>query len=565
MRLFQRFFLSFMICFFLLINAKAQDIEAISKGDILSANGGISFTQTAYHSNRLLPSRKPYSYLLTGNVNLKILGFIDAPFTFLYSNLGNQYTQPTFNQTSLHPKYKWVQLHLGTVSGSWSPYTLNGHVMSGGIAELTPGKWNISALYGRFVKATQPSGMIENSTAKTAYQRNGMGMKLGYNSNNKNISANLFYAKDQISSILPDSFFTPSPMENLSGSLQSSFPLLKKLQLKGDLGMSLLNQDLRVNGTGLRLSHAAAALYNAYKLQADWAVKKSTLTMGWERIDPNYRTLGAYYFNNNLENITIGAQGQLFKGALRLQGSLGKQKDNLDGKSLANMKRTVGNGSAILQLSKKATANLSYSNFLSFTNLRSFNDIQNNNHPYARWDTLNFRQISQNFTTGFVSQIFSDSVKNRTLMLNATAQTAVDRSNGEIKNGSLFVNGVVSFATQWKKSKSHWVAAAMVSRSAIGSFESWAIAPSIAWGLGLFRSQIKWMQSLSYTMSLSEQIPAVFNLRSQVGGDLGGIHHLHLSVIWLQRSSTAKSTALKENTIQLTYSVNTTFFDTKKR
>jgi hypothetical protein len=53
----------------------------------------------AYSGNRFVASRNPYPYMLQGNVNLNILGFIDAPFTFLYSNLDNKYTQPTINQS----------------------------------------------------------------------------------------------------------------------------------------------------------------------------------------------------------------------------------------------------------------------------------------------------------------------------------------------------------------------------------------------------------------------------------------------------------------------------------
>ena len=167
------FFLSFF-----LHRAFAQDVDAIMHGDILAASGGISFQQIAYSGNRLQASRKPYSYMLQGNVNLKILGFIDAPFTFLYSNLGNKYTQPTFNQTSLHPSYKWIKLHLGTIASSWSSYTLNGHVFRGAAVDLQPGKMSFSCAAGQFLRRVQPEGVIDNSAALPQYNRNGWGANI---------------------------------------------------------------------------------------------------------------------------------------------------------------------------------------------------------------------------------------------------------------------------------------------------------------------------------------------------------------------------------------------------
>lgn len=543
----------------------SQDLDAIRKGDIFSANGGISLSQIIYNSNRPTPSRKPYNYLLQGNVNLKFLGFLDAPFVFMYSNAGNSFTQPTFNQTSLHPKYKWVQLHLGTVSASWSPYTVNGHILSGAIADFSPGKWQFSLLYGRLAKATQPTGLVDNADAKYTYQRNGAGIKLGYIGNKKSLVANAFYSQDQASSISPDSFMSPAPMRNICGSIQGSVSPFKKWQLRGDLGLSLLNQDIRGWGGRDFALNPSTTLYKAAKIQSDWALGKNTLSVTWERIDPNYRTLGAYYFNNNLENITLGGQAQLLRGKWRIQGSIGKQRDNLDGTALSQMRRTVGNAAINGQLSKRFTANASYSNFLSFTNLRSFTDLQNNSNPYARWDTLNYRQISQNVNAGLQVQIRNDSLKVSQIMINSTVQNGVDRRNGRIENGNLFVNGMASWATQWKKSKAGFVLSAMMSRSSIAGHEVWAMAPVLNWSLPLFQSPFKWSQSVSYTKSFGSSSTGTFLCRSQCSGTLAKLHQLGISFLWLQRSSSAQTPMLKESTFTFNYSVNTAFFDWKKR
>src|SRR5688500_7348737 len=79
----------------------AQYVQQIANSDMLSDSGGLKISQVFYQTYGINVSRKPYTYLLNGNVNVKLLGFIEAPFLFFYSNLGSGFTQPTFNQTSL--------------------------------------------------------------------------------------------------------------------------------------------------------------------------------------------------------------------------------------------------------------------------------------------------------------------------------------------------------------------------------------------------------------------------------------------------------------------------------
>ena len=125
----------------------SQNIESIAKGDVLKGAGTLSFNQIYNHTNGKIPSRNPYSYLLNGNINLQIFGFINAPFNFMYSNLGNQFTQPTFNQTSIHPNYKWMSTHFGSIACNYSPYTVSGHLFQGAAIDLTPGKFSFSTFY----------------------------------------------------------------------------------------------------------------------------------------------------------------------------------------------------------------------------------------------------------------------------------------------------------------------------------------------------------------------------------------------------------------------------------
>lgn len=133
----------------------AQNLETIGKEKALTVSGGLSLNQIFYAANGVALRRDPYSYFASGNVNFSLYGW-DVPLSFSYSNQNTAFQQP-FNQYSIHPTYKWITGHLGYSSMTFSPYTVNGHIFLGGGIELAPeGKWKLSALYGRFLKAVEP-------------------------------------------------------------------------------------------------------------------------------------------------------------------------------------------------------------------------------------------------------------------------------------------------------------------------------------------------------------------------------------------------------------------------
>lgn len=549
------FFLSFF-----LHRAFAQDVDAIMHGDILAASGGISFQQIAYSGNRLQASRKPYSYMLQGNVNLKILGFIDAPFTFLYSNLGNKYTQPTFNQTSLHPSYKWIKLHLGTIASSWSPYTLNGHVFRGAAVDLQPGKMSYSCAAGQFLRRVHPEGVIDNSAALPQYNRNGWGAKLEYNSAGKiKCGTSIFAAADDIQSLPVNRYTGLRPKENVSSSIQLQWSPFKKLQLSMDGGRSWLQENKTQAGFFKHVSTANIAVYNAFKVNATWSVASGNMSLNYERIDPGYQTLGAYYFNNNLENITMGMSLRLAKNKVNVQGNIGKQRDNLDKKRLSTMNRTVGSLNLNYAPGKRCQMSASFSNFVSHTNMRSFEELNFTTQPYPLWDTLNFRQISSN-ASGNISYQLSPSQKwHQVISVAGFMQQGRESGGGTNTNATRILNSSLRYGLQHKASGFSLSASANVNQNTLSSSRLWQLSPGLNVGMALLKKKLK--MTHSWVMGKgAQQMGNYYNYRFTAGGTLGGVHNLQCS---FQRLSRSGPQSFFENVFSLTYSVNTTFFDTK--
>src|SRR5690606_24732767 len=150
-----------------------------------------------------------------------------------------------------------------------------------------------------------------------------------------------FYAKDIISSI--DSVpvrLGLQAQENVVWGVSFKKKLGSKFSLTGDMGRSAWTKDITAADASNQSNSPFAALfyikenqstvtYNAMKFNGTYTFKLFSLGAGYERIDPEYRTLGAYYFNNDLENVTLNASTGLFKKKVTLAGNIGLQHDDL--------------------------------------------------------------------------------------------------------------------------------------------------------------------------------------------------------------------------------------------
>ncbi len=178
----------------------------------------------------------------------------------------------------------------------------------------------------------------------------------------------------------------------------------------------------------------------------------------YERIDPGYRTLGAYYFNNDLENITLNTAFTLWKDKLSIAGNIGRQRDNLDRQKFKQTSRWVGAVNANLKASDKLMITASYSNFTMFTNkqLNQFNNINNNPLLIQQpKDSIDYKQISQNTNINVNYVISSTKDKVQNINLNYSLNDMVNRENGIVRRGGLsrFHNANVNYSLGFPEKK----------------------------------------------------------------------------------------------------------------
>jgi len=402
----------------------AQNLDKIGEDNPATVTGGMSSNFVVNNSFGQPQYRDPFNWVLSGNVTINIID-VSLPFTFSFSNAGNSFTQP-FNMTALHPTYKNWKTHLGITSMNFSQYTYSGLNFAGAGVEYSPEKWHFKAFGGRLKKAIEFDPQV-NNIQSVSYKRMGFGFSTAYKAKNWSSEIIIFKAYDDGTSL---QYQHKNPeltvRDNVVVSLLSQAQLFKVLQLKAEIASSLLTRDVLITDPaqksrfyyGLVRGNQTTAFSNAYNASIDYRKKAFGIGLKYERIDPEYSTLGAIYFNNDLENITLNPSMTLFKNKVNLALSAGYQRNNIKNTNASDNKRWIGSANVSAQIIEGMSFNASYSNMSSFTKRNPQADPFFNQFG----DTLNYYQVSQNVSTS-LAYSFGDSIKQSINLTGSFAQS----------------------------------------------------------------------------------------------------------------------------------------------
>lgn len=547
----------------------AQNLASLGKEKPLSFTGGLSFNQILYASSGIASRRDPYSYVAAGNLNLSLYGW-SVPLRFTFSNRQAMFSQP-FNQYALHPTWKWITAHAGYTSLSFSPYTVNGHIFLGGAVEMEPGgNWKISALYGRFLKAIDfDEGAA--SARSPSYQRTGYGTKIAYGRRGNFAEIIVFRAEDDEESIsaVPDSLRL-FPEENLVMSVGGGATVRQHLLLKAAIATSAITRDSRAEkaqhdhplaNTGLFDPRLSSAYYQAFKSSLDYQNKGWVVGVAYEKVDPGYRTLGAYYFNNDLENITLNTTAGLLQGKMNIALSTGMQRDNLDKTKVSTLRRMVGSVNMNYVPSQKVNLSASWSSFQTFTNIRSSFETINQLTPYDHLDTLNFTQISRSTSlTGMYTLTVTESTRKQ-LNLQFTGQEASEKQGeGHAQGGMRFYNLNTGYSISLIPQNLHVTVAFNTAVNHGPSLRARTLGPTTSLARSFLQRKLRMAlsASLNYTHSHGVLINSVVNGRWSGILTLQNKHNLNVSAVLSQRRNGVESASgsFREFTCTAGYSYN---------
>lgn len=510
----------------------AQNIEevlAFRKKTPFKISGSISARATLF-SSQPSEARQSFTYQLTGSVNLSLYELLNIPLSFNLNNYGANFSYPSLpNRLSLHPSYKWAKAHIGDVSMSFGPYTLNGHQFTGLGVELSPGRWQVSAMAGRLLKRVDADPNIPS--LQVGYERWGYGLKTRYEGSTFALGGTIFAARDRDGHISFDlDALGIYPKGNIALGIEGSLSLIKDLKLSLEYGLSRMQQDLR---------SAEVSYYHALRADVSYSFVGNTLGVGYERIDPGYATLGAYYFNNDYENLTLNYSRSFFDSKLSLALSGGLQRDDLMGQKQEHNKRFVGSAQVGFTPSEALSASVSLSSFQSYRNLKSSFDYINARTPYDNLDTLQFTQLSHSLDADISWRLKQSEAQTQTLSATLSYQEAADRQGRYIQPGQLtrFMNLGTSYSLDLSALDLTLTGGFNVSNNYADRKAVLTLGPSLSLAKRFLKKQLSTGLSLSYneTQEAGHRLAQVYNLRATAGYRFWGKHGLNASVAYQGR------------------------------
>jgi hypothetical protein len=321
---------------------------------------------------------------------------------------------------------------------NFNEYTLSGHVFNGYGMELTPKSFKFMAMAGSLQDAVP---YTVESPSTMAFKRKAFGFLVGVDRKKWAVEWSVLKAKDDASSIpVIPSVATALPQSNLSISLKTRAEFTRWFRIEAMYAQSALTADNRnsvtqsettqkVSGKYALISslfpkNTTTSYFDAIDVSAGFSFKKINLQLKYQRIAPSYASLGAYYVNNDMENITVAPFFILWKGKINISANVGIQHDDLDQSKASKNQRIVSSGNLAFNPSQRWSFATTFSNFTMYTRTRPQSD------PYFvnGLDSLNYYQINQTYTQMAMYNFGNKDVR-QSFLLTVSYQQAQEQTN----------------------------------------------------------------------------------------------------------------------------------------
>ena len=499
--------LSLALCLGTIGTTYAQDLENLGlskfkpsemfknfkQGDPFRMSGGVGLNLRFYEGFGAPARQSPFTWTLNANTNIGIYK-LNIPFSAVLTaqtlDTSNPWTPEAWKENfrnkfvriGASPYYKWAKLHLGHRSMDFSSLTYTGQTFLGVGTELTPGKLRISAMRG-LIPTSEPKDLALFEINQEVYSRQAGVVKVGYGEDGQFVDLVVMKAGDreQVFDIDPDSLLT-LPQENLVLGLNTQFTLFEKVSINAELASSSFTNDVLANDADAALdlgdtgaSQAQLGKIYAPKFMIDNAETTSSSLafiggwklngqgfrcgMDYQRYAPGYRTMGAYYFNDDFQNILANVGWTFTKIQVNLDLSGGLQTNNLNNDKPNTVRRVIGSANLNYNL-KNFQTNLSYNNFS--------NRIDYILNPEL--DSLNAVVISENTAFSASYTLSGKDKRKSSFSFSASAQTVSSPDVNPVAvtdSGSRMHTATLSYNLTPKENGYRWTARLNYNRNAV--------------------------------------------------------------------------------------------------
>lgn len=428
----------------LVLPLRAQDLSTIDEAEPVTISGTAFLQGQHYHSSLGNRTGRPdITGFLTFNPTVTVYG-IQFPFSFSLTTSEATFRQP-FNEFGVSPRYKWITGHFGYRSVRFSQFSLASQRWLGAGFELQSAGFRLGAMYGRFQKA------MEGDTVRRApaiYKRMGLAFKLGWGSDRNNVDIVLFKGWDDSTSVSSPSL-RPLAGENVVLALVTRFGLLDNtVTIDAEIAGSVYTRDLgapeeRVSGVPsvmksvLRLTSSTRANW-ALRSAATYTGKRFRITLKYERVEPDFASMGVGYISQDREDITLAPTLSLFS-SLRLTGSIGVRRNNLINDKLTTTHRLISSFGASWQVTDDFGWDMRYTNY----------STSSSDGRVRITDTMRIENVSQMIGGGPRIALSTGDVQH-TISLYAMHQRYDDRNllsgalnNNETTSGTLGIGSAI--------------------------------------------------------------------------------------------------------------------------
>lgn len=341
-------------------------------GDVSLSTGFYAMRGLGADQSQVMP------WGLTGNITLTTRAGWVVPVQGVWSSENNQYGQP-YNQVGVSPRFRnWLTLHGGYRNVVFSPLTLAGHTFLGAGIELNPGLFRVAAVMGKFNRAIEANYADPNRVA--TFRRTGYSAKVGWGNARSYLDLILLRVADDAQSLRSDSLPPVAPAENVVTGLSGRFQLSKKLYVEIDAAGSAYTRDVRADTVAtatnpderfqylawmknLFTARQSTQIYTAVQASLSYRSKYANLKIQYKRVEPDYKSMGAYCFQHDLERFTAAPSARLFGGRLNLRTSVGWQHDNLLDQKKTRTDRLIGSVSTSYSSNRNLTLDATVSNY----------------------------------------------------------------------------------------------------------------------------------------------------------------------------------------------------------
>lgn len=383
----------------------AQTDPILEGSDIrpFSASGSIGLSANAYTATGISNRRAPASAKATANLGFNILGF-SSGLNLLYSTDQSQLRQ-NINTISFNATWNWLTIQAGDVSPNFSEYGLSGATIRGGYIKIEPGKWLLELSGGQSKRKVEVS--TKDAFRGPSFQRMTYAGKLGYGEDDENhIFLSSHYSVDKKNSLKNVSSMTPQ--ENLTITTDTKVFMFDKIvSLAAEVTASAYTRDLNsakipvsalnVPGIfgGLIQARLSSRVNYAGQATAMLNLDRFGLELGYEHIQPGFRSLGIGRIRDDQQRIRVSPSAQFFDNKLSVQGNIVLSRDNLLGNRLQTQKNTNVGTNIQFQLTDMISLNGNYN--LLINNFSS-NFNSNPNGPPSQGVALDRMQTAHTIT-----------------------------------------------------------------------------------------------------------------------------------------------------------------------